>query len=265
MKNIYCLLFSVCLLGCQISGLGPAGSLSPRTPLENIALKAADRYAEVPESTWRDNGFRIANIPNGTKLIVIQVTGTGINPPIVKVLVLDSDGLAEGFLGSGFTGWKSIAIQIPTGTNRSIIAEARNNLGQATARGQLTNVSINSGGNYNHTLTLQAVPLNLPPQISSVSASPVSLAGAGHSTKLNCLASDPENASLTYTWSTVGGAFGSFTSSSSAQTYWKAPSPAAGSYTLRCSVSDGTHTIPKDFTITVATGSGNINGNGGLF
>ena len=79
---------------------------------------------------------------------------------------------------------------------------------------------------------------NSPPEIQSVTASP-STVGISGTTNLTCVATDPDQDELTYSWSSQLGSFPSGTSGSSVQ--WQAPS-TSGNYSIAVIVSDGAET-----------------------
>lgn len=114
------------------------------------------------------------------------------------------------------------------------------------------------------TSTAVNVTVNQAPVISALTASLNPVPGLAHTTQLNCNASDSEG-TPTLTWSTVGGDFGSFSATTGSQVYWTAPNTLGGPYTIRCSASDGIHTITQDLPLTVVDGEGEVTGSGGLF
>ncbi len=89
-------------------------------------------------------------------------------------------------------------------------------------------------------------PTNSAP---SVSAGNDQTIGSGEIASIVCTASDdnPPPTGLVYTWSQVSGASGSFGNTSSASTTFNPP--AAGTFVLRCSVSDGSLSGTDDVTI----------------
>ncbi|WP_044181078.1 Ig-like domain-containing protein [Hyalangium minutum] len=85
-----------------------------------------------------------------------------------------------------------------------------------------------------------SIGMDLPPVISAVTASPVTV-NEGQSTNLSVTASDPKGDALTYTWSQVSppAPAGTFTNGNTATPAWKAPLLSANTpFTLRVVVSD---------------------------
>lgn len=192
--------------------------------------------------------LQLQNLPSGTQHIALDIRASDLDP-LVSVTPYRSAGqLATEY-----------RINVPPGTGRKVTISAYGAENQLLGRVELANQSISI--NEKKTLTLS---FNSLPVISAATAQPASLAGGSHTTLLNCTASDPGNAPLTYSWSTVGGAYGTFSAPGSAQTFWTAPTPAAAAYTLRCSVNNGTQTSTRDINLVVANGSGTINGTGGF-
>ena len=76
-------------------------------------------------------------------------------------------------------------------------------------------------------------PINYPPVISSVLASPATIETSQPSS-ISCQASDPDNDPLTFSWSANAGVF----TGSGSTIQWTAPANT-GTYTIQCSVSDG--------------------------
>lgn len=205
-----------------------------------------------PHDIYFNQYYGPANLPNETRYLVIEAEATGKNP-IRTVVPYSEQGK-----------WQRLfKIQVPPGVSWKIKARALDANQNVLVYGESALTSVSQGQTAKVEINL-AAPVNLPPVISSASAQPSSLAGAGHSTHLNCAAMDPEGSPLSYSWATVGGNFGNFGNPSSAQTYWSAPIPANASYTLRCTVSDGVNSQTQDIAINVANGSGNLNGNGGF-
>ncbi len=77
------------------------------------------------------------------------------------------------------------------------------------------------------------VPANQPPVISSLTANEEQIAPAG-SCQIECIASDPDEDELSYTWSAGGGNI----SGEGSIVTWVAPD-AAGAYTIAVKVTDG--------------------------
>jgi hypothetical protein len=108
-----------------------------------------------------------------------------------------------------------------------------------------------------------SVRVNQAPVITALTASLNPIPGIPYTTQLQCTATDVED-DVTITWSTVGGLFGTFTPDQS-NVYWTAPTGAGGPYGIRCTVSDGLHTVYQDLSVAVIRGNGAVSSHGGLF
>lgn len=94
-------------------------------------------------------------------------------------------------------------------------------------------------------------PENHAPEIQSITASPSTIE-AGSLTDLACVATDPEQDPLTYTWSATYGSFPNGSTGSTVQ--WQAPS-TSGNYAIEVAVSDGAET-DQDFVTVIVEGAG---------
>jgi len=92
-----------------------------------------------------------------------------------------------------------------------------------------------------------AAPQNNAPVIQSVTANPNSV-NINQTTTLSCTATDPDNNSLTYTWSSANGGFPGGTNGTNVQ--WQAPA-TAGNYIVTVTVSDGDLTDLGTVTVVV--------------
>ena len=101
----------------------------------------------------------------------------------------------------------------------------------------------------NWTFTVGDPTPNTQPVINSLTANPGTVLQNGTST-LTCDATDADGDYLTYSWSATGG---SITGTSSSE-IWTAPS-TVGSYTITCTVDDGTDSVSDTATITVHDGT----------
>lgn len=110
-----------------------------------------------------------------------------------------------------------------------------------------------------------AVTVDQLPLISDLSASINPIIGLSFPSQLSCVAHDTEGTPAIH-WSTQGGNFGSFSNSSGPETYWTSPASAGGPYTIRCSADDGVNpVVTRDLSISVESGQGPLNAEGGLF
>ena len=95
---------------------------------------------------------------------------------------------------------------------------------------------------------------NNPPQITSLDATPPSV-GVGGSSTIACVATDPDNDTLTYDWTATKGSF----SGSGDTVTWMAPNEE-GTYTVRVTVSDGKGgTVEESCSVAVGVTLGSIN------
>jgi len=93
------------------------------------------------------------------------------------------------------------------------------------------------------------VPQNRPPTIGSIEASPANVM-INQQVILSCIASDPDDDSLVYTWSgDASGAGASLT--------WTAPA-MLDTYRMTCTVSDGENSVQADVEIQVLAASGDV-------
>jgi len=95
---------------------------------------------------------------------------------------------------------------------------------------------------------------NTPPQISSLTATPPGV-GAGGSSTVVCVATDPDGDTLSYDWTATKG---TFTGSGDTVT-WMGPNEE-GTYTIRVTVSDGKGgTVEESVSVAVGISLGSIN------
>ena len=95
-------------------------------------------------------------------------------------------------------------------------------------------------------LSLAGCDHNSPPQLTNLLAQPASIA-RGEVSSLICEASDPDDDTLTYSWTCTGGSM----SGTGSTVTWTAPS-TLGIYTVTVSVRDGRGgTATRNISITV--------------
>ncbi|HYI01956.1 kelch repeat-containing protein [Hyalangium sp.] len=135
--------------------------------------------------------------------------------------------------------WGGLIGNIPTGSNRSFLAEAFDSSGALRFQGQASGVTITANQTTAVAITLQEVPPPPPygnevPVIDSLVASATSVP-AGGTLSLTATAHDPNPGdTLTFAWASSGGTFFAPTAASSS---WTAPS-SAGVQILTLTVTD---------------------------
>ncbi len=95
------------------------------------------------------------------------------------------------------------------------------------------------------------ITLNNPPAITSLTANP-STVNSSSSSIVTCIASDPDEDTLSYAWTKTGGTI----IGTGTQVKWTAPSSSGTYYTITCAVSDGkggTATKSVNVTVTAIT------------
>lgn len=93
---------------------------------------------------------------------------------------------------------------------------------------------------------------NLAPSLS-LSSSATSVEGTGALIRLEGSGTDPEGATLSYSWSCEQTACGSFSTTTAGLTYWRSPD-ASGTYKLVLTASDGSNSTRLTQPIVVTTG-----------
>ncbi len=117
-----------------------------------------------------------------------------------------------------------------TGTGSTVTWTAPDAPGNYTVTAE---VSDGRDGIATEQLTINVLPPNHPPVIESLNTDCPRVRPVGHAT-LECIASDPDNDELTYTWSVDRGGI----SGDGATVTWTGPD-AYGTYTITITVSDG--------------------------
>lgn len=170
-----------------------------------------------------------------------------------------------------------VNVNAPTPLQKVEYFSSAQKLGESTVAPYALTWDTTQVASGNHTLTAKlidvanqeltspsvSVRVNQAPVIISLTASLNPIPGIPYTTQLQCTATDVED-DVTITWSTVGGLFGTFTPHESG-VYWTAPTGAGGPYGIRCSVSDGMHTVHQDLSVAVIRGNGAVSSHGGLF
>jgi hypothetical protein len=125
-----------------------------------------------------------------------------------------------------------------TGSGPQVMYTAPGSPGDFTIR---CIVDDNHGGRDTTQITIHVfISINHPPVINMIKAKPRKL-NLNASSTFNCSATDPDNDTLTYSWSSLNG---NFTGSGSSVT-WNAPA-AAGNYYIACLVADNHGGSVKD-------------------
>ncbi|MFL5353134.1 kelch repeat-containing protein, partial [Archangium sp.] len=158
----------------------------------------------------------------------------------VKVTISASDMSTMTLDLAKFNGsWGGIIGNIPTGANRTFLAEAYDSTSTKRFQGQASGVTISANQTTAVAITLQEIAPppaygNDGPVIDSIVAS-ITTVQTGGSITLTTTSHDPNTGdTLTYLWT---GTAGSFATSTAANSSWTAPS-SAGIYTLTFTVTD---------------------------
>jgi hypothetical protein len=177
----------------------------------------------------------------------VSVTSSAADMPSITMDLASTNGTWGGLVGN-----------LPAGSDRTFLAEAFDASSTLLFRGTTSGVSIVAGQTAFVAITLQQVNAppafsNAAPLIDSLVASSTSVA-AGGTLSLVAAAHDPNAGdSLTYAWTSTGGAF---SSASTASTTWTAPA-STGLQTLTFTVTDsGGLSAHFSLTINVLTGGG---------
>ncbi len=171
--------------------------------------------------------------------IKITVSGDDISPSI------------EANLTDNLGTWSGTIDNIPTG-NHTFLAQAYDSNNELVYQGSATEVAITADNATIVAIALQqATPptpySNSAPFIATATASTNQVATNGTIT-FSVAATDPDNDTLTYSWTASAG---TFSAEDTASTTWTAPS-TAGSQTISISVSDGKGAMTgTSFAITV--------------
>lgn len=100
-------------------------------------------------------------------------------------------------------------------------------------------------GGQDSTAIMIPVVEGFPPEIHSLTANPPVIAEGGH-TRITCNATDPDQDSLSYSWSALNGWFGG----EGASVNWWAPD-WRGLFTVECTVTDGYFNITESIDVVV--------------
>lgn len=246
----------------------------------NNTVKLGSTIATVAAASNTQLTVTIPEAPNGdftTKVGSQTSAGIAFNVLNILNILSPSPGLVSGTgpIAVGFYASSNPITKVEffvesTKIGESTVSPYSFNWDSSTTTSGAHSLTAKLTDNQNNTVTSPAVnvTVNQLPVISSVTASLNPVPGLSHSTQLTCNATDSDN-TLTpaaYTWSTVGGTFGSFSSTSGSQVYWTAPASAGGPYTIRCTVNDGVNApVTQDLSVSVLSGTGSVTGNGGLF
>ncbi len=195
----------------------------------------------------------VSDSKGGTVTRSISITATNRNPVISSLTAtpasvvaggsstvkctasdLDGDTLSYSWIYAGGT---------ISGTGSTVTWTAPSTFGI-----YIVTVIVSDGKGGTATQSVSITVANNNPQISSLTATPASVATGGTST-VKCTASDPDGDTLTYSWAYTGGSI----SGSGSIVTWTAPA-TAGTYTVTVTVSDGKGgTATRNVSITVTT------------
>jgi hypothetical protein len=184
-------------------------------------------------------------------VIIDYNNGQAVNnyPPRIKSLSPDSSGIlinksvnvyctAEDKNNDTLNYFWSTSSGTITGTGSQIIYTAPGTQGDFNVR---CIIDDNHGGKDTAQVIIHvSVSINHPPVIYKINAKPRKI-NLGSSSTFACLASDPDNDTLNYSWSSLSGNF----SGSGSTVSWNAPS-SAGNYYIFCLVSDNHGGSVKD-------------------
>ncbi|MFY2559776.1 PKD domain-containing protein [Corallococcus terminator] len=159
--------------------------------------------------------------------VTLTVSASDISPSIVQDLQ-QAGGTFRGIIGS-----------IPTGTQRTFLAQAFDASNTLIYEGHASDVTVTAGETASVVLVLQqsTAPtpyLNNVPRLTGLSTS-VSHVKPGQPVALTVTATDADGHPLAYAWTATGG---TFTQATTASPTWNAPL-TEGTYTLSVSVTDG--------------------------
>ncbi len=182
--------------------------------------------------------------------VSVEITGVGIVTPIVEDLQTSSQG------------WNKTISNIPAGSSRTFTARAYAQDGTVLFEGSASNVLIESGKTAQVLILLQQTEApsdfrNAAPLMTSLSASSMTVK-PGESVQLSASATDADNDTLTYLWSSPSG---TFSDAQASNTVWTAPAQE-GNVTLRIAVDDGRggkNALTIDINVAGTSNSGGTN------
>ena len=227
---------------------------------------------ELVATAQDDAGNTAASEPIAFSVGVRQepvITAITVNPPSVnEAQTVSLSVTASDAQGDVLTyAWSQVAPGTPAGTfTNGTSANATWRAPRVTATRAFTlkvTVSDGNGGTAERTVDVQVVNvpgLNQPPVVSATITGPTSVV-AGSFAALSVTASDPDGDPLTYSWSTVPSAQGTFTSSTTATTNWRSGDISiATDFTVQVTVSDGEDSVTRSKVVraTVPSYSANI-------
>ncbi|RYX89846.1 hypothetical protein EON78_07135 [bacterium] len=235
----------------QSSGgtINPVSSNSLNLQSDFLKVSYVDYYST--DLKWTSvNGAKSYKIYQDGKLIADNIKDLGYS---VRNLTPNTDYTFE-----------IIAVS-DTGESNKALLKVRTFIPSSSSSGS-NNSSNNSGQPY--------VNPNYSPVITSVTASNETLSGLGYTTLLTAVASDDNN-NLSYSWSTLGGSFGTFTNTTGVAATignpirWTAPTTVLSTngatggfdtYTIQLSVTDGVNTaVVRTISIKVDNRTSNVN------
>jgi alpha-tubulin suppressor-like RCC1 family protein len=196
------------LLLAQLAACAPEASLSPEGSADIAVSAQALSTSEVTRVT-------------------LTVSGADISPSIISNL--------QNTAGQ----WRAVVGAIPSGTNRTFLAQAYDASNTKVYEGQATGVTISSATTASVVILLQqsTAPvqfINSAPKVTSLSSS-ADHVDFNQSLSLTVSAVDADADGLSYAWTATGG---TFANGNTATPTWTAP-VTEGTYTLSVSITDG--------------------------
>ena len=219
LRAAVCLAILTMLDGCTVQGApsGGSGSSPPSVGTLVIVLRLPDSLYAVPVSP------RV--IPEATRFVRATVTGQGISSPITQDISL----------GSGGGGTATLAMDVPSGPDRSLKVEAFTESLVRLAQA-MSSVDIREGVNQPVSLRLEPEAWILP--TVTASATPTSPA-TGSLVSFSGTASDADGTIVLYEWDFDGNGSWDYASAISPDTTYRYYSAKAYTATLGATDNDG--------------------------
>jgi hypothetical protein len=221
---------------------------APFAANDNVTVKVGTKtsnglgYFILPEITFDDPDEGTTH--NGT--VTLKATVTSPNS-ISKVEFFENGGL----IGAGIANvneysfdWNTLSPTYLTGA-KALTAKVTD----IAAKTATTTPAVN--------ITLDQIPI-----INSITPGFNPVSGLGYPVDLTADVTD--DGTVSYTWSTLGGTFGTFSDQSGNNVIWRAPGTAGGPYTIQLEVDDGVNApVTQTISIRVSDGSAEVDVTGG--